>query len=275
MFCGHVLGLGERWSEEDLIPKWADKLLRRSGEPMNFVLSQRQLNPDGEVMGETTHRRRQTVSVFRFEGVCEGCNTRWMSQIERAAKDLLEPMISGVRSGLRVREQIVIARWMALKTLVVDLPDHGHPTFDLDDYRAFYEDPNLADGFFMARLGRIDRGDKGDHYISAVPRIAMQGANGVKAGAALALEFSFSIGPVYFQAALANKATAQYPATPILNPSPWWTQIWPQDHEVSWPPPYSFTPDTLPNKQGEWPEAAKWIANKFRRGGNTGASSRP
>ena len=78
------MGTGEEFAEEDLIPQWANKVLqRKTGTPPVYVLSQRLLGPDGDVVGDTTHQRRQTLSAIKVLGVCDRCNTQWMSRIER------------------------------------------------------------------------------------------------------------------------------------------------------------------------------------------------
>lgn len=265
MFCDFHLGPDEDFADEDLIPLWATKILRSlTGRPIDVVFSQRQVDNDGATMGDPTHERRQTFSAVKLPGVCATCNNEWMSRIERAAKDVLEPIIRGVRTGIPVRNQLVIARWMALKTLVADLRDDGYPSFDVEDYHAFFADPNPPDRFW-GRLGHIDTQGKDEHYMSAAPLLTSQSLDGVEAKTPLALETGMSLGPVYFLAWCFNRRTEDYPIPSAIEPDPYWTLVWPQDQEVSWPPPYTFTPDQLPDAQGNWPEAAQWIEENIRR----------
>ena len=180
------------------------------------------------------------------------------------AKLLLEPMILGVRSGIPVFEQLVIARWLALKTLVADLDDHGYPTFKLEDYHAFHDDPNPPERFMRGSATSTPQA-RTTHSSQPAPLVTSETIDGVHANAPHALEFALSLGPVYLQAALVNRRTAAYPTVPILGPSPWWSQVWPQDRGVVWPPPFAITPEMLPNEQGNWPEAAEWMTKKVRR----------
>jgi hypothetical protein len=261
VFCDEMREL----SEEDLLPRWANKILREmAGGRVDVVLSERQVDVDGSTMGDVTHRRHQTYSAIRIPKVCEICNNQWMSQIENAAAPLVEPMIRGIRTGIPVRDQVVISRWMALKTLVADLIDHGYPTFEVEDYHAFFANPEPPDGFRL-RIGHIDTDGKLDSYYSLSPALTAQAIGGVDARTPFALEFGMSLGHAYFITCFFNIQTRAYPRPPDETPSPWWTVAWPQDHEVNWPPPKAFTPAMLPDAQGHWPEASEWIAQKIRR----------
>ncbi len=265
MFCSRALGPDEEFADEDLIPRWATRILRSMADrPIDVVFSQRQIDTDGSTMGSSTHERRQTFSAVRLPGVCKACNNEWMSRIERAAKDVLEPMIRGIRTGIPVRNQVVVARWMALKALVADLREDAYPTFMVEDYRAFFADSNPPDRFW-ARLGRIDTQGKDDHYLSAGPLLTSQTLNGVEAQTPLALETGMSLGPVYFLAWYFNGRTVDYPIPPTVQPDPYWTLLWPQAQEVQWPPSLSFTAEMLPDSQGNWPETTQWIEENIRR----------
>ena len=199
-----------------------------------IVVSERQVAVDGTTMGEVRHRRRQTYSAVRVP-VCRHCNNNWMSRIENEARPLVEPMIRRTRTGIPVRDQVKIARWMALKTLVADLIDHGYPTFEADDYQAFYKDPNPPEQF-NAALGRLTPG--GSTTSTALqPLLTARTLNGVPAETPLALNFGLSFGPVYFQTLYPSIRAQRYPRPREDRPNPWWTRIWPQRGEANWPPP--------------------------------------
>ncbi len=215
-------------------------------------------------MRDVRHRRHQTYSAIRIPKVCKICNNGWMSQIENAAAPLVEPMIRGTRMGIPIQHQLVLARWMALKTLVADLIDHGYPTNEAEDYHAFYTKPEPPDGFRL-RIGHIDTDGKLDSYYSLMPALTAQAIAGVAAQTPHVLEFGLSLGHAYFITCCFNIRTRAYPRFPDERPSPWWTLAWPQDREVNWPPPKAFTPKMLPDAQGVWPEASEWIAQNIRR----------
>jgi hypothetical protein len=261
VFCDQTRQL----ADEDLFPLWSNKIMRDlSGGKVDVVLSERQVDVDGSTMGDVQHRRHQTYSAIKLPRICAVCNNGWMSRIENAAKRILEPMIRDTRSGILVHHQIVIARWMALKTLTADLIDHGYPTFDAEDYHAFCASPEPPPDF-LGKLGRINLAGKTDQYFTLLPALTSVPLNGVIARTPLALEFSMSLGPVFFQSRYFNLRTARFPRPPIDPPNQWWTVVWPQEREVNWPPPRSFTPKMLPDSQGHWPEATEWIAQNIRR----------
>jgi hypothetical protein len=183
VFCDQVGVL----SEEDLFPMWAGRVLRDlANGKVDVVMSTRQLDVDGTLLRHE-HQRRQTFSAIKLDGVCKTCNSGWMSQIEEAAKPLVEPMIRNIRTGIPFRHLDIIARWLTLKTLVADLIPHGYPTATPDDYHAFYTDPNPPDGF-MAVLGRVDLKGRQDSYNSLQPLRAAQTRDGVTINDPLALK---------------------------------------------------------------------------------------
>lgn len=52
------------------------------------------------------------------ELVCKDCNEGWMSDLESAAADILEPMMLGNAHALDVAEQGIVALWAAKMTMV-------------------------------------------------------------------------------------------------------------------------------------------------------------
>lgn len=254
VFCDQVGFM----SEEDLIPMWAGRVMRdlASGR-LDVVYSSRQFDADGGTVRHR-HRRRQTYSAVKLEGVCEDCNNRWMSDIERAAKPLVERMIRDGRVGLSVYEIGVISRWLTLKTLVADLLPHDAPTFASEDYHAFHANRTPPEGF-AAALGRIDLKGKQDNYYLLQPLTTAIEHEGLPVNTPHALCFSFSLGPLWAQTYLANEKTRTFPLGRLREASPYWIKLMPDPTAVTWPPALSFTVDKLPRTLAEFPEAAEWI----------------
>lgn len=258
-------------AEEDLIPKWANKLLRELTGAKAVLLSLREVDVDEATVLQSGHRRHQTFSAIRIKGVCETCNNTWMSQIESAAKPLLEPMIRGQRRAIPPRDQKTIATWMALKTLVAERMDKKVDVAAPDDYHDFYARREPPDGF-LARIGRVDVPDRDVCYFALDPKTTLHSLNGVPAGLPFVVYFTFSLRSVLFQTMFITKRALAYPGASPHDPDPLWSWVWPPRDEVNWYPPFSWKPSQLPASLGEWPDARDWIdahPPRPRRGGRS------
>ena len=259
-FCDQI-GL---MSEEDLFPMWAGRVMRDlASEKLDVIYSSRQLDADGGTVRHE-HQRRQTYSAVKLQGVCEGCNNQWMSDIERAAKPLVERMIRDGRVGLSVYDIGLISRWLTLKTLVADLIPHDAPTFAPEDYHAFHANQNPPEGF-AAALGRIDLKGKQTNYYLLQPLTTAIEHEGLPINTPHALCFSVSLGPLWAQTYLPNEKTRTYPLGRLRKSSPYWIRLMPDPTVVIWPPALSFTVDKLPQSLTEFPEAVEWIDKHVRQ----------
>ncbi len=255
VFCGVEGDL----SEEDLIPKWANVILRRLAGGNDVLYSTRQVDVanEGAVLGSVS-RRRQSYSAVKLPKFCEQCNNTWMSRIENDAKPLVEPMIYGQRVGFTGRDLHALAKWLVLKTLVADLIDHGYPTAGDEEFQWFYEHMDVPEGF-VARVGYFDHSKQDVCFFNLEPLTAGQNLAGLKTGDPVALQFSLSFGPAWFQALLIRRAAADYPRFVNDCPNPYWTQLWPPRSNVNWPPPLRFKRENLPGILSQWPEVDAWV----------------
>lgn len=248
-----------RESEEDLIPRWANKVLRELTGATGVLVSLREVDIDEKTVLQSIHRRHQTFSAIRIPEVCETCNNGWMSQIENAAKPLLEPMIRGQRRAIPPRDQKTIATWMALKTLVAERMDKRIDVATAEDYHDFYARQEPPDGF-LSRLGRLDVSEQDTGYFALDPKTTARSLNGVPAGLPFVVYFTFSLRCLLFQTMFITKQALAYPGAPPHDPDPFWTWVWPPRDEVNWPPPFTWKPSQLPASLGKWPDAEEWIA---------------
>lgn len=62
---------------------------------------------------------------LKVRRTCEQCNTGWMSDLEHAAKPIIEPMIRAEQTLLGPREQEVVARWATKTAMMLDLVGPG------------------------------------------------------------------------------------------------------------------------------------------------------
>ena len=105
VFCGSQ----EKLTGEHAFPDW----LRRAVGDGGAHYGRR--TPDGEI-----NRWQQIAYSSTVNDVCEGCNSRWMSDIENSVRNLILPMI---RSGLAITmysgTMKSIATWVELRSLVL------------------------------------------------------------------------------------------------------------------------------------------------------------
>lgn len=85
---------------------------------------------------QTTHERSyhaKKVAAQEAKVVCGDCNHGWMSDLEDEAKPILVPMITGNRTRLDYKAQLVIAHWAIKTAMVAESIQHGANTFTQDD----------------------------------------------------------------------------------------------------------------------------------------------
>ena len=124
IFCSNPANSGEH-----IWPKWMRDFLKRPGHIKRIETAHNYSKvaaPFGEVVQRTsngaTHERKVYV-------VCGPCNNGWMNRYhEIPNRKLLEPMLRGSDLSLDADAQHSLARWVALKTLVIEQdPDAGQP----------------------------------------------------------------------------------------------------------------------------------------------------
>ena len=104
-FCG-----GPANSREHVFPDWMHKL---------YPVQQVNINCEHSLVA--TRQYTERASNRRVRLVCARCNNGWMSDIERAAKPVLEALFQGQRVLLRRSEQTLIATWFTKTALVEHL----------------------------------------------------------------------------------------------------------------------------------------------------------
>jgi hypothetical protein len=105
-------------TNEHIISQWVDEVLTSSilGSDMSF---ERTIVKAG-VARQTNTWSVERVAVIEQRLVCKECNSGWMSELEGKAKSLLKPMILGHSATLTTDQQLTIATWAAMKTMVHD-----------------------------------------------------------------------------------------------------------------------------------------------------------
>ena len=115
-FCGPTTS---PISPEDLLPTWLSRFFRRDLGITRFHHAES--NRQGQF------RRHPPTQRMRVEAwvVCRQCNTTWMSQLERATKPLLVPIIKDPSKARSLSDEDAgtIAIWAILKAILVDARD--------------------------------------------------------------------------------------------------------------------------------------------------------
>jgi len=77
--------------------------------------------------GEAPYKTIDTGAIATIEAgiVCQGCNTGWMSNMERQTRPLIEPQALGQQATLSMADQVQLAAW-AVKTCMTCEMTLGH-----------------------------------------------------------------------------------------------------------------------------------------------------
>jgi hypothetical protein len=114
IFCGENVD-----SAEHIISQWLHPYLART----HSIMSRRQL-PKGHSGSPLTTVRlkyRQGPSLnIRLRRTCKKCNNTWMSGLETAVMPTLAALVTGSPIELGEDAHRALARWVVLKTIVID-----------------------------------------------------------------------------------------------------------------------------------------------------------
>lgn len=99
-------------SDEDVIPKWITRLLRKQERERVPMRTSR--------FGHGPHDQLAGESIQKVGSVCSQCNNGWMSRLEEDVKPILKPMIFGNSVTLMASQQEIIATWMTKCALMYE-----------------------------------------------------------------------------------------------------------------------------------------------------------
>jgi hypothetical protein len=131
IFCDEPI----RLTKEHLWSKWTRRLVRY--DTLKHEYEHRVFNVAGvartvkTISGDARNRGLKTV--------CKKCNGGWMSAIEEWAKPRLAPLIKGDAAFLNRDDQIALATWIAMKTMVAEYFDPTEAAITLSE-RQFLRD---------------------------------------------------------------------------------------------------------------------------------------
>lgn len=111
IFCWDTAQL----TREHIRADWLKNYLPKT--QVNYEAGHLTINRPGLPRSEKSRKIGGDPLSRRVKCVCEACNTRWMKDIQDAAKPIVVPMIGGQRVPLRRPEQRTLAAWIAMSVM--------------------------------------------------------------------------------------------------------------------------------------------------------------
>jgi hypothetical protein len=142
IFCGGGGIHGNPMSEEHLWPEWMHPYLPTLPDP------EKQEGYQVIRMGTIVSERRMSIRqghtyTRKFKVVCKRCNETWMGDIEEDTKPILIPFVQGSPMTLLRNHRIKLARWLALKTMVIEQENPKDAVLQEDARAGFMDTQNI------------------------------------------------------------------------------------------------------------------------------------
>jgi hypothetical protein len=137
-------------SKEHFWPAWAAEHL-----PSGLARKETFEISNASTAQTSTVSRPGSLKHKKLRVVCESCNNEWMSVIENDAKRVVLPMLLGQSLFLEESAQRLLARWIALKVMVIDQSRPNHAVIGSQERKAFMERGIMPDHLHieLARCG--------------------------------------------------------------------------------------------------------------------------
>jgi hypothetical protein len=222
-------------SEEHFWSQWMHTLLPQMDSPQH-KRQRFDFHPKSGLVEKIT-KRQGHVHTIRIRTVCKNCNNGWMNQLEQLARPLLTPLIQGDPVALDHEQTSVIARWAALKCMVVEHTDQQGSITPRADKVAF-RDSALIPPYFRIYLAS----HKCSSRVGSTRHTHCLSLNGTAPNPPLEgtthniQTLTFILGSVFIHINCARIADFELERS-VLIPSLYRTsRIWPLDHyEMIWP----------------------------------------
>jgi hypothetical protein len=121
IFCERARPL-VRITKEHLFPRWVDRILTPELLGPDRSFERTTAGPDGAATSKTWPTK--VIAAIEAAVVCgvsaDGCNGGWMSGLDGQVKHLLERIMLGKPRTLTPAEQLTIAAWAAMKSMVLE-----------------------------------------------------------------------------------------------------------------------------------------------------------
>jgi hypothetical protein len=139
IFCG-----GTPISKEHVFAEWMHPYLPDTKDPRKkgrHVLSATRRSFDGKVSfvepSSGQLDRPGDLKSKSLKIVCESCNNRWMSVLQKVAKPVLLPFILGKWVKMNPAEQRILAAWITMFTMVAEKTNEGIETITKAQRKTF------------------------------------------------------------------------------------------------------------------------------------------
>jgi hypothetical protein len=217
-------------SDEDVIPKWIPRLLRKQeGERVPMRTSRFGHKPHEQLAGE---------SIQKVGSVCDQCNNGWMSRLEEKVKPILKPMMLGNAVTLTAQQQERITTWMTKCAMMYESMATGEVFFNGLDRHHFWKTGSPLDSTAVW-LGQYTGGIR----IIANYRLLSRQQN--PGGSVKILVLTLVLGKLALQLTTARGTHVipkiELPTMDLENTQDLLVQVWPMNLlGVKWPPLCSF-----------------------------------
>jgi hypothetical protein len=244
IFCGK----GSKPTNEHAIPDWLSEFVAEMGGEIVFT--------QWSVGSETKKWGPIRKASIHFQGLCDPCNTGWMSDLEGAVIPYFKPMMQGQPSVLSPDAQAAIAAWLYKMAMVLPYIYPGkRPPPPQDRRRQFFRThtPGPGSHAWLAVCnakplrGWWSRYDRIDMHIRRRKAPAFFVLD-TQDGQLLTL-YSFHLAMQIF-----ITGTDDLPLTPFVD-GRFLQRIWPPAGiAINWPPPWAFDTNGMDHWHTSWKE---------------------
>jgi len=109
-------------TKEHLFSRWVDRILTPELLGPDRSFERTTAGPDGLAMSKTWPT--EVIAAIEATVVCgssaDGCNGGWMGDLDGQVRHLIEPMMLGKPRTLSPEEQVTIATWAVMKSMVLE-----------------------------------------------------------------------------------------------------------------------------------------------------------
>ena len=146
IFCGKG-----NLSGEHVWPAWMGRHLDTKS-PGGDSLEMRftSANPRAPRVVVHSRARQSGPTTKKVRVVCRDCNNGWMSRLEADVQPIILPLMRGDATVLSRDAQSVIARWVALKVMVVEQEDPTAAVTTQDERRDFWWDFTMPSNLYIS-----------------------------------------------------------------------------------------------------------------------------
>lgn len=168
IFCG-----GPNVSKEHFYSDWMGGMFKDSGQ--GHVVENITNHPVHGEMKRVRKERPAPMQTKKIRAPCAECNNGWMNRLEAAARPYLTAMIAGELITLNLVAQIAVAKWIALKVMVVEHTDQEIAVTPQEDRTAFMTEGRIPPYYRIYIGGHRSNADMGYMRHSATASLDIKG----------------------------------------------------------------------------------------------------